>query len=394
MRTFTHILAAASALALLPPALAQDKLAPPHEKTTESVADKPMTIAAAAPDADISKLLGLLAGTFESSTEGDHPALSLHAAPVSIPALPNTLVVEIARTDSPASPFRIYYLHAFRRQGELRLRVIDFAGSGQRDALAGLWAAPDQIPRSDPANLIPSADMRVTPNAAGFDAATPQPFPTTRDGAIEMTSSIGISDSALRIADTGIDADGLRVWGQKPGEFLSFKRTQVRPIITREDHLVSITTIPAPASAPKLIPGGQVVLHYTSWLTTGQLIETSRGPGKQPATVHIPGNVLPGLNRGLISIAAGERRKIVIGPELAYGAEGRGVIPPNATLIFDVECLKIDNDAPAPPPAPTQMFNPHAALPSSPTSAPPRSDGPIGTPPTNGGPESPRGGPH
>jgi hypothetical protein len=131
-----------------------------------------------------------------------------------------------------------------------------------------------------------------------------------------------------------------------------------------------------------------------SWLTTGQLVETSRTPGKQPAITNIPGNLLPGLNKGLVGIAAGERRKLIISPALAYGPDGRGVIPPNATLIFDVECLKIDNDAQSTPAAPTRMFNPHAAPPGGAAPAPVNPDAPIGSPPTNGGPETPRGGPH
>ncbi len=367
MRTTPHILAALATLALSFPALAQNKSASPLEAATEHVADKPLTAAPNPPDPEIAKLLGPLTGTFQSSAETDRPVLLLHAAPVLIAALPNTLLVEIARFDSPATPFRLYLLHCYRKQTELRLRILDLATVGQQDALAGLWAAPDQLPALDLINLIPTADLRVTINAAGFDASTPQPAPTTRNSAIEMTCSISIASSTLRIADTGFDESGLRVWGHKPGEFTTFTRADAKPLVTREDDIISITMLPPKPDAPKLSPGGQAVLHYTSWLTTGQLVETSRTPGKQPATVNIPGNLLPGLNKGLVGIAAGERRKLIISPALAYGPEGRGVIPPNATLIFDVECLKIDNDAQpsSAPAAPTRMFNPHATPPSS-----------------------------
>ncbi len=394
MRTTLPFLAFALACSPLVPALAQDKLAPPLEAATQPASDRPITavLNSVAPDAEITKIVAMLSGTFESRPTDSRPALILHASPISITALPNTLLVELARADSPADPFRIYFLHAYRRQGGLRLRSIDLAGGVElRRALAGLWAAPDLCPQQEMANLIPTSEIPLKLESDTFFGTTPHPFPTTRDGAIEMLSAVQIKASSMRMGDAGFDANGKQVWGQPIGTFIEFIRSASAPIIHRDESLVSITTLPAPANASKLEPNGEVVFHYTSWLTTGLVIETSRTPGHEPAKVRIPGNILPGLNKALVGIARGERRKIIVPPELAYGDTGRAPIPPKATLIFDIECLRIDN-SPAPQ-IPTTTINPHAA--PNPGAAPPTPadpNAPIGSPPTNGGPETPRGG--
>jgi len=187
------------------PAFAQDRNAPPHEQATEPHADKPITaipLPAPAPDAAIGRLLGQLAGSFVSTPADGRPALLFRSATVSIDGFPGTNLVEITRADSPANPFRICFFHVYRRQGQPRLRVLELAGSpGLKDAIAGLWAAPDALPKIEAAALMPSLDLPLTIDAEGFRGGTTQPFPTNRDGAIEMTSSIAGDDRVIRIAD-------------------------------------------------------------------------------------------------------------------------------------------------------------------------------------------------
>jgi FKBP-type peptidyl-prolyl cis-trans isomerase len=82
-----------------------------------------------------------------------------------------------------------------------------------------------------------------------------------------------------------------------------------------------------------------VKVHYTGTLTTGEKFDSSIDRG-QPAELPV-GNVIPGWAEAIKMMKTGDRWKIVIPPELAYGAEGRPGIPPYSVLIFDVELLEI-----------------------------------------------------
>lgn len=95
-------------------------------------------------------------------------------------------------------------------------------------------------------------------------------------------------------------------------------------------------------TGPSPAPGQTAVVHYTGWLTNGQKFDSSLDRG---APFEFPvgqGHVIRGWDERVATMKVGGKRKLTIPPDLGYGARGAGgVIPPNATLVFEVQLLGV-----------------------------------------------------
>ena len=89
--------------------------------------------------------------------------------------------------------------------------------------------------------------------------------------------------------------------------------------------------------------GQQVTVHYTGWLTDGEKFDSSKDRDDPFQFALGAGRVIQGWDEGVQGMKVGGTRKLTIPPALAYGKRGAGgVIPPDATLVFEVELLDVE----------------------------------------------------
>ncbi len=90
------------------------------------------------------------------------------------------------------------------------------------------------------------------------------------------------------------------------------------------------------------VSGKQIKVHYTGTLTNGTKFDSSLDHGQPFQFMLGGGQVIQGWDQGFTGMKVGGKRKLTIPPELGYGARESGPIPPNSTLIFEVELLEVN----------------------------------------------------
>ena len=124
-----------------------------------------------------------------------------------------------------------------------------------------------------------------------------------------------------------------------------FAGANAQPVTTTPSGLKIIDTKVGTGPSPK--PGQTCSMNYTGWLyengKKGTKFDSNLDHGSTPFSFPIGQHqVIAGWDEGVASMKVGGKRTLIIPPELGYGARGAGgVIPPNATLIFDVELLGV-----------------------------------------------------
>ena len=86
-----------------------------------------------------------------------------------------------------------------------------------------------------------------------------------------------------------------------------------------------------------------VTINYTGWLEDGTKFDSSLNSGREPLRFTLgAGQMIQGFDQGIPGMKVGGKRKLTIPPNLGYGSQDKGIIPPNSTLIFELDLLIVE----------------------------------------------------
>ena len=86
-----------------------------------------------------------------------------------------------------------------------------------------------------------------------------------------------------------------------------------------------------------------ITINYTGWLEDGTKFDSSLNPGREPLRFTLgAGQMIQGFDQGILGMKVGGKRKLTIPPNLGYGSQDKGIIPPNSTLIFELDLLIVE----------------------------------------------------
>lgn len=150
-----------------------------------------------------------------------------------------------------------------------------------------------------------------------------------------------------------VDANGCETTGELT-EASKEQQTEATTTVTTQEGIPQVAgdTVTTPSGLKYIemtvgtgaqpAAGQMINAHYTGWLTDGKKFDSSRDRGQTFSFPLGQGRVIAGWDEGIASMKVGGRRLLIIPPGLGYGERGAGgVIPPNATLVFDVELVGI-----------------------------------------------------
>lgn len=328
-------------------AAAQDAQTVEEPKPEPQLIDAP-SINATYSDDEIAKAAEMLTGTWVTSEPvtviggGDASNIVMSIGPARIAGLDDVLFCEIAREDNVASPYRQSFYQFYRFKDQLRLRTLDIRSEQASQALMGMSYLPVMFPNTIVASdVYPTIDIDLASNGSSYSGSSPGAYPDHRGGAVQMTSSISFDGETISVTDIGYGSDGDVAWEVGRDGGVEFVRAESAVDIDYYDDRLIVMHFTEPEGEP-IQEGQWMVIHYLGRLTDGTKFDSSFDRG-EPFRYQYPGSLIEGWIRGTEGMTKGSRRRIVIPPELGYGDRAVGPIPPGSTLVFDVECVFIED---------------------------------------------------